>query len=507
MGSHGGTADFVIVGGGTSGCVLAARLTEDPDVTVRLLEAGPDYDSDARTPRELLMFYGDDMDALSTHTHDWMFSAVAENGRPIPMPRGKVVGGCSAINAQIHLRGEPGDFDGWGAAGLDWSHRAVLPYFARSERDHDFAGAPGHGGAGPIDVRRYPREAWSADQEAFHEAARGLGFPECPDHNAATETTGVGPCPLSDDNGYRASTGRAYLRPARGRRNLTVETGVTALRVVTSGGRATGVLVRDPGGGTRVVPAGRVIVAAGAIGSPQLLLLSGIGPAGELRRLGIDAVRDLPGVGANLEDHPAVEVPFPFRAAAGAALQHPHQVVLRYTSETGYARNDMIIYALTRPTEHTFVFRPTVNLAASRGRLTLASADPLAAPHIDMNYFADPRDRERQREAVRLCLDLASQSALKEILGPPERLPSARADLDAWILAEARTGYHPSGTCRMGTPDDPHAVVDSVGAVHGVDGLSVIDASIMPTTVRANTAATVIMMAEYLSDRLLARVR
>lgn len=496
--------DFVVVGGGTAGGIVASRLSEETSASICLIEAGPDYTVDEALPEELLRSYGRAFKSLPIETHDWKTTANTGFQRQIHIPRGKVVGGSSAVNGQIFLRGDPDDYDGWARAGLkEWTFENTLPYFIRSERDHDFDG-PYHGNHGPIDVRRYSAEQWSHDQRAFFESARALGYKECSDHNAP-ETTGVGACPLNDDdNGCRASTARAYLALARQRENLTILSGTLVERLLVSGTRVLGVTTRDSVGREVKIVASQIIVCAGAIGTPHLLLRSGIGPADQLKRIGIKPVVDLAGVGAGLQDHPTVEVHLPSAQPTKLSSTHPHQVVMRYQASIPAAPNDMILYGLMRHDLEAFVFRPTLNVAASRGSVTIVSENPYIHPQVDLNYFAEESDLDRQREAIDLCFELASTSQFRAIVQNPTLSPlfALRRDapaLNQWIRLNSATGYHLTSTCRMGRPDDPFAVVDSNGRLYGLEALRIIDASAMPTNVRANTNATVVMMAEYIT--------
>jgi len=486
--------DTIIVGAGAAGCVLATRLTEDPDRSVLLIEAGPDYPDLTSLPEDVRLGYLTPSGMIA-RGHDWGYVGRAGDETE-PIARGKLVGGSSAVNAQIYLWGLPYDFDRWAEAGNEgWSWDDVEPWFRKVETDLDFV--DGHGQAGPILVRRYLSEDWLDLQKAFYEACLDAGYEDCPDLNRPY-ATGVGPYPMNNPDGIRISAAVGYLNPVRGRSNLTILPDALVKRIVVNNSQACGVeIVR--GRDSSTVESDDVVIACGAIGSPLLLQRSGIGDATTLMSFGVDPVTDLPGVGQNLRDHPAV--PMYWQATdTGPAHAHWHQVGLRYSSAGSEDRDDMIVYVAHIRDEPKLLMRPTVNLAKNAGRVGISSSNVDAHPHIDYGLFSHPLDRQRMREAIRLCHRLSRHDAFSEhidgLLQPdPSDLDDDSA-LDAHILRLATTGHHVSGTCKMGPPSDPLAVVDEYGRVYGVENLRVTDASTMPDCVRANIHATVLMMAE-----------
>ena len=524
--------DYVIVGAGSAGCVLANRLTEDAAVRVLLLEAGPD---DRHWQIAMPSAVGS---LLSSQRFNWNYQSEPEpnlDDRRLTHPRGRVLGGSSSINGMVYIRGHARDYDGWSEQGLaDWSYARVLPYFKRAERR--LAGGDAYrGGSGPLEVFT-PRPDGNALTAAFLESAVRAGYSLTPDVNGERQE-GFGTIDRTTSaRGRRSSAARTYLRPALARPNLAVKTRVLVRKVILDGGRATGVEVGVGDEISRFYASAEVILAAGALNTPQLLQLSGIGNSDALRSVGITPVSHLPAVGAHLNDHPDIVIQHAcagdgsiyaqtrgaqkliaglrwFAGLDSIANSNHFEVGGFIRSRSGVEFPDLQLTFMPlaiKPGTIDSVGSPSFQVhidlmrPRSEGRVALRSADPAAPPSILFNYLSDVQDRLDLRTSVRLTREiLACEPISRFSAGEINPGPSVASDLDidAWIRRNVETCYHPVGTCRMGTDADS-AVVDQSGRVFGIAGLRIVDASIMPSIVSGNTNAPTIMMAEKLSDTI-----
>lgn len=558
--------DYVIVGGGSAGCVLAHRLSADPTVRVALVEAGADTPPGA-VPSEILDSYP--MPVFCGERFIWpQLQATATHGAaPRVYEQGRVMGGGSSVNVQAANRGLPRDYDGWaeqGAAG--WSWQDVLPYFRKLEQDVDFAGSPLHGAEGPVAIRRIPPADWPPFCTTFAGALQRLGLPLLADQNGEFGD-GVFPAAFSNLDDQRVSTATAYLDAAtRARPNLRIMANTQVERLLLANRTVQGVTAIDAAGTRLTLAAREVILSAGALQSPALLLRAGIGAAPALQALGIAVVADRPGVGRNLQDHPALTFCH-FLAPdyrMPLARRRSSMTAARFSSGVpGCDASDMYLSTSTRAAWHALgnrlgLFFLWCNKPFSRGQVELAAADPAMPPRVELNLLADERDVQRLAVGVRLLAQVVQQTGLHrhpddffpaafsprvkalsrysrtnalltQVLG---RLLDTPAPLRRWLIHHFVTGglrldallasesaleafirrnvfgvWHASGTCRMGRADDPNAVTDPEGRVYGMDGLRVVDASLMPCLPSANTNIPTIMMAEKIADAIVSQRR
>ncbi len=524
--------DYVVVGAGSAGCVVANRLSEDGRTRVLLLEAGPrDGSIILDMPAALGL-------PLLGRRFNWGFASEPEPGlddRISDQPRGRVLGGTSSINGMVFVRGNPLDYDNWAAQGLaSWSYAHCLPYFRKMET-YEKGADDYRGGDGPLHIH-----ACKADNplyRAFLGAGQDFGLAFTPDHNGERQE-GVNIAQATTHQGRRASTARAYLWPARDRRNLEVLTGSTVTGLRLNGSRCVGVTVLSRGRSFSIAAEREVVLATGTFGTPQILMLSGIGDRDALRGHGIAPVMHLPGVGQNLQDHIAIALQYRIRKPVSPAgqLSRLGQIAVgarwmltrgglgasNYFEVGAFMRgNDRVdcpniqheffpmigeFYRGQARVEHGFQYFTSVMRPASRGSVTLCSADPFAPPAIRFNYLTQDSDVAEMVDGLRLTRDIIRQRSWDELRGEavsPGSSLTTESELRAWIRGHAGTGYHAVGTCRMGT--DPMAVTDEEGRVHGIEALRVVDASLMPHITTGNTNAPTIMLAEKLSDRVRGR--
>jgi choline dehydrogenase len=528
------TFDYIIVGAGSAGCVLAARLSEDPKNRVLVLEyGGSDNSIFIRMPSALNI-------PLNSARYNWGYESEPEphlDNRRINQPRGKVLGGSSSINGLVYVRGHALDFDHWDELGArGWAYRDVLPYFRRAETHLEGADEY-RGGDGPLATRTGVSS--NPLYRAFIAAAKQAGYGESADLNGYRQE-GFGKLDMTVKNGVRSSAALAYLHPAIRRKNLAVRTHALVTGIIMEGNRAVGVRYTRGGRDETTTATREVILAGGAINSPQVLKLSGIGPADELRALGIPVVRDLPGIGENLQDHLEfylqVASKLPVTLYSAMSLFSRGLIGIRWLlkrdglgatnhfeaggfirSRAGISYPDIQYHFLPLAmsydgkklaTEHGYQVHVGPMRSKSRGWVKLRSADPRESPRIRFNYMSDPDDWREMRACVRLTREILSQPAFDTFRGreiQPGVDATSDADIDAFIRAKAESAYHPSGTCRMGRPEDPAAVVDAEARVIGIARLRVVDASIMPSITNGNLNAPTIMLAEKAADHILGR--
>lgn len=528
--------DFIIAGGGSAGCVLANRLSENPDCKVLLLEAGtPDRHLWLKLPLKF-------RDLMTDQRFNWGYDTQPEphlNNRRIPIPRGKTLGGSSSINGMMYCRCHPSDYDRWGQLGLSgWSYADVLPYFKRSEGFGD-GDASFHGQDGPLTVSR--GDQTTGAHKAYMAAAEAQGYPLTDDHNGAQQE-GFGPADYTIRNGHRASASQVFLKPAMARKNLTVKTGALAARVLFEKNKTTGLEFIQNGKIVSAFADREVIISGGAYNSPQLLMLSGIGPVDHLREHDIAVVQDNAAVGQNLQDHVHVGVAYRSSQMQVYADQlRADRLALSAINWLAFRRGHLgtlpvacLAYIRTRPElaapdiellmnridPSARVWFPGIRKPVSgflgcrviglhpesRGTVTLSSADPRDKAVIHHNYLAEPNDLATLREGVKRARDLYATSPLNELTQDeifPGKDVCDDAGIDAYIHETGAMIYHPTSTCRMGT--DPDAVVDGQLRVNGVENLRVVDASVMPFVPGGHTNAPTIMIAEKAADMILDR--
>ncbi|MFJ8752966.1 GMC family oxidoreductase [Streptomyces sp. NPDC102441] len=516
-----GDWDVIVVGAGSAGAAYAVRSAQKGR-RVLLLEAGPDYRSAQmheawRSPNPVVAL----MDPTAADGLLWtgLMSSRTDKQQQAPYWRGRGVGGSSSVNGQIAIRPPMADFEDWAALGCPgWSPEDVLPYFAKLEDDTEFGDEPHHGRGGPTPIHRMPQDQWGAVDTALARSALAAGFGWAPDVNAPS-ATGVSPYPINSRDGRRVTVNDAYLETARDLSTLTIRGDALVDRVIFAGSRAAGVQLLV-GGQVVTERADTVVLSAGVIHSPAILMRSGVGPAAHLRSVGIDVRQDLP-VGRGMQDHPMALVSIPLTDAA--AIRTPHDrhtnVCVRWTSGADAPQNDLMFVSLNQNVlamatastgTSSGAFGVWLNRNHSRGALTLASADPSDQPLVRQRMLSDEKDLARMRHGVRALVDVARRPEVAEITAGSLEHDNAAlfsvlesdTGLDDYLLATVVDAQHGTSTCRMGATGDPGTVVDSECRVLGVDGLHVVDASVFPTVPRANTNLAAIMVGELMADRI-----